>query len=77
MTKTRPYCFFQSVTHAQFSIVLRIVLVKTGLKKQEKDKVLIAVYDITSSQQGTTTAAHTLLVQSTSCTVVIVQNKPA
>ena len=53
-------------------------LVKTGLKKQEKDKLLItAVYDSTTSQPGTATAAHTLLVQSTSCTVVAVPNEPA
>ena len=74
----RPYCFHQNSKHAQFSIVMRrIVYVKTGLKKQEKDKLLItAVYDSTPSQQGTATAPHTLLVRSTSCTVVAVQNKP-
>ena len=69
---------FSTTSHAQFSIVLRVVFATTGFKKQEKDKLLItAVYDSTPSQQGTATAAHTRLVQSTSCTVVAVQNEPA
>ena len=72
------YCFQQNIKHAQFAIVLRIVFVKTGLKKQVIDTLLIsAVYDRTPSQQGTATAAHTLIVQSTSCTVVAGNNKPA